>query len=113
MSLGSALIATEFTSRAKAAEKVADVVNHTFRPLLEARNLDPREYVPLQELDSESDHPNDVAVVDWRRSDAHGPIGARIPRRSPYLVLRRVQETGYLSVHHELRQVARVSPQLQ
>ena len=55
------------TSHAKAVEKVVDVVNHTFRPLLEAHNLDLREYVPLQELDSESDHPSDVVVVDWRR----------------------------------------------
>ena len=57
------LITTELTNRDKPVEEVVNVVNHAFDRLLEAHNLDPREYLLLQELGSRSDQPSCVVVV--------------------------------------------------
>ena len=99
----SALITTKFTNRAKPVEKVVEVVNHTFQPILEAHNLDLWEYIPLQELSGRYGQPSRVVAIGWRRSDVHGPVGTRIPRRSSYLVLQEVRDIGYISVHREIR----------
>ena len=99
---GSALIATKSTNCAKPVEKAVNVVNHTFQPVLEAHNLDPRECVLLQELDSRGYQPSCVVAIDRKRSDMHGSIRTRIPRCHPYLVLQEVQDIGYISVHREI-----------
>jgi len=86
-------------------------VNHTFQSALEAQNLDPWEDL-LEEFGCRGDQPNGVVVVGWREPNVHGPIGTRIPQCTPHLVLQKVWDIGHISVHHEIRQITGVRPQL-
>ena len=96
------------THRGKPVEEAMDAVNYNPQSVLQTHDLNPRKGGILEELGRRGDQSTSEVARGRRRPDMHSPIPTRVPDRTPHPVLQKVWKVGYVTVHYEVRQFARI-----